>query len=335
MTALTSRWKRYAATPRRYRLGAVSVLRPHYWQLPNANYLGTRHESFSKCLRRSVEGAPSVLHAHYAYPCGLAAASTGRGWGVPVVLTLHGSDVNVYPERSALLRRYFARAVQEANFVTAVSHALADRTEELAGKRPEVIPIGIDRRPYESLPDRAAARQMLGLPPEKKIVLFVGAIVEGKGVRILSEAVQRLGRSDVLAVLVGDGPLRAEMSASAAIRCVGAVPHDQIPLYMRSADVLALPSYSEGMPTVLVEAGAAELPVVATDVGGIGELLGKDRGVLVPAGDAESLAAALESALADPGPAAERAARLRDHVAKEYDSDANARRMRGIYEGLL
>ncbi len=96
-----------------------------------------------------------------------------------------------------------------------------------------------------------------------------------------------------------------------------------------------LPSFSEGMPTVLVEAGAAGLPVVASDVGGIRELLGDGRGSIVPAGDRPALVRAIDSVLSGEAEAAERANRLREYVARNYDADENARRTLGIYDSLL
>jgi teichuronic acid biosynthesis glycosyltransferase TuaC len=196
------------------------------------------------------------------------------------------------------------------------------------------MPIGIDLRAYRELPDRSAARQALRLPVDRLIVLFVGAIVRTKGVVLLKEALELLGRSDTLGVFVGRGPMLAEIAAGAQTLCVGAIAPDLVRLYMRAADVLVLPSFSEGMPTVLVEAGAADLPVIATTVGGIKELLDDGRGLLVPPGSVDALAAAVHGVLSDPSSARARAGRLRDLVGREYDVDRNARTWMQIYEGL-
>jgi teichuronic acid biosynthesis glycosyltransferase TuaC len=335
LTGLSQRWAGYARIPNSYSLGGIVVHRPRHWQVPRRNPLGVGHRGFARCLVSSIAQVPDVVHAHFAYPCGVAAQIAAQNWHVPVVLTLHGSDVNVVPTMSRRARRHFSTAVQKAAFVSAVSQALADQTERLTGRRPEVMPIGIDLRRYGALPEKAMAREAIGLPSAARIVLFVGSLLIEKGVLLLREALEKIGGRDILGVFVGEGPLRAQITNVPRILSVGPVPHAKVPLYMRAADVLVLPSFSEGMPTVVVEAGAAGLPVVATEVGGVGELLGADRGRLVAAGDAVALAAAIEAVLADQTAALERAERLKNHVVRSYDVAENARLTIRTYEALL
>jgi len=332
---VAAKWRDYESVPYAYRLGEVSVRRPRYWQLPKRNYLGIGHRSFARCLRESLTRRPDLVHAHFAYPCGLGALEAAAEWSVPVVLTLHGSDVNLLAERSRRSRRQFEKAVQGATLVTAVSEALVDRTERLTGRRPVVMPIGTPLARYTDLPSREIARERLGLPRDRRIALFVGSLLPLKGVSLLLEALASLPRQDVVGVFVGDGPLRPEVEKAPRVIATGPVPNERIPTYLRAADILVLPSFSEGMPTVLVEAGAAGLPVVASDVGGIRELLGDGRGSIVPAGDRPALVRAIDSVLSGEAEAAERANRLREYVARNYDADENARRTLGIYDSLL
>ncbi len=246
MTRFARKWAEYDRIPTKYCSGGVLVHRPRCWQIPRGNYLALRHRSFARCLNRAVERAPDVIHAHFAYPCGLAAERAASRWRIPVVLTLHGSDVNVLPYVNRVTRRCFVTAVRRATFVSAVSNALADRTEGLTGRRPSVMPIGIDLRRFRELPERDAARRLLGLPGHKRIALFVGALLKAKGVDLLREALKQRDADDVLGVFVGDGPLRAEIQGDPRCLSVGAVDNSKIPLYLRAADVLVLPSRSEG-----------------------------------------------------------------------------------------
>lgn len=335
LASLNRRWSAYQRTSIHYRLEGVSVHRPRYWQIPRANQLGLRHGSFARCLVGSVAEVPDVIHAHFAYPCGLAAVRAASRWSrVPVVLTLHGNDVNVQPESSWRARRLFSEAVRGATMVTAVSQALADRTERLAGRRPIVAPIGIDLRPYRELPDKLAAREVVGVPADARMILFVGALVVEKGVLLLLETLERIGRPDVMAVFLGDGPLRGVVARAPRTNCLGGIPHAKVPMYMRAADMIVLPSFREGMPTVLVEAGAAGLPVIASAVGGIGDLLADDRGLLVRPGSQEDLVRAVEVALASPRGMEERAVRLKEYVERSYDVEANARATLRLYASL-
>jgi teichuronic acid biosynthesis glycosyltransferase TuaC len=335
LPSLSRKYASYNRIPGHYRLGGVVVHRPRRWQVPRGNYLGVGHESFARCLTKTINRVPDVVHAHFAYPCGLGAVRAASRWGVPVVLTLHGGDVNVLPEKSRWARRFFLAAVREATSVLAVSEALADRTEQLTGRRPRVSPIGIDLSRYRDLPDLSAAREQIGLPAAARIVLFVGNLVAAKGVLLLLDALERMRRDDVLAVFVGGGPLRSTIANAPGAISVGEVPNEKVPIYMRAADILVLPSFSEGMPTVVVEAGAAGLPVIGTAIGGMKELLCDNRGLLIPEGDAAELAAAIQRVLVDRTGALERARLLKDYVDRAYDVDENARATLRTYESLL
>ena len=334
LSRLGARWRRYAETPSEAMDGPVRVMRPRYIEFPRGNYWAAPHRAFARLARRNASARPDVVHAHFAYPGGVAAAAAASAWGIPAVLTLHGSDVNFYPNVNALTRRRFRAAVREVGAVIAVSDVLADRTETLAGRRPRVMPIGIDRRPYETLPDRVAARRELGLPGEAFLVLFVGNLLVEKGIRELLQALSSLQSRGVRGVFVGEGPLQAEAQDSGVVETTGLRPNRQIPLYMAASDVLVLPSYSEGMPTVLVEAGAACLPVAATPVGGIPQLLGSDRGLLFSPRSPSDISNAIAAVLDDPAAARERSSRLAAYVRDEYDVDRNARSLIGLYERL-
>lgn len=315
--------------------GEVRVVRPRYLEFPRGNYWAAPHRAYARLARERAAERPDVVHAHFAYPAGVAGAVAARAWGIPSVLTLHGSDVNVFPRVNALTAGRFRKAVREAGAVIAVSRALADRTQALTGRRPRVMPIGIDLRPFENLPGRAAARSKLGLPRDVPLVLFVGRLTVEKGVRELLGALASLRARGVFGLFVGGGPLQGEIRQSGVAESVGLQPSHVVPLYMAAADLLMLPSYSEGLPTVLIEAGAARLSVAATPVGGIPDLLAADRGVLLPARSASGAASAIASILDDPVAARSRAARLESLVREEHDIDRNARSLLGLYEELI
>jgi teichuronic acid biosynthesis glycosyltransferase TuaC len=115
----------------------------------------------------------------------------------------------------------------------------------------------------------------------------------------------------------------------------GPQTHAEAVRYLSAADVLVLPSHSEGLPTVLVEAGSLGLPVIASAVGGIPELLGTDRGTLLPDVSPESIASALDTFLDDPDGHRLAAERLRELVLRDYDVDTNAAILLGWYERII
>ena len=199
--------RRYRQIPKRCDNGGVLVHRPRYFQWPRSGVWRTEHWAFARLTRKAVSAKPDVIHGHFACPCGLAAMMAARRWNVPSVITLHGSDVNLFPQSGGFARRWFRAAVTGADVVLGVSEAICRRTEELTGRRPQMLPIGVDMRRFASLPAKAAARQMLGLPDDRLTLLFVGALVPQKGVQELLASTELLRDKNPLAVLVGDGPL--------------------------------------------------------------------------------------------------------------------------------
>jgi teichuronic acid biosynthesis glycosyltransferase TuaC len=218
--------------------------------------------------------------------------------------------------------------VREAAAVFAVSGALVDRLRALTGVEAVHLPIGSDHAAIAAaaLP-RLEARRALGLPADRIIALFVGRLVREKGVRELVSAVLALG-DPFVGVLVGAGPEAGlgsdDPRASGRLVYAGVQSHDEVVKFMAASDVLVLPSYGEGLPTVLVEAGSVGLPVVASAVGGIPELLSEGRGTVLPEVSERSIAAALSVLQADPREGIEAAARLREHVLAAYDVNRNA-----------
>jgi teichuronic acid biosynthesis glycosyltransferase TuaC len=165
----------------------------------------------------------------------------------------------------------------------------------------------------------------------------VGHLKRTKGVRELVDAVLELG-DPFTAVLVGDGPERgygtSDPRATRLLDFRGALAHDDVTAYMCAADVLVLPSYGEGLPTVFVEAGSLRLPVIGSRVGGIPELLEPDRGTILADVRPTTIAAALRAFTHDPSAARAAADRLHEHVLANYDVDRNAERLVETYRRI-
>jgi glycosyltransferase involved in cell wall biosynthesis len=315
---LLGRWQRWRHLGWRLaddEVDGLRVRRPRYLALPGLQAFSgiTYALALWRRLRRpDVDRAGLLLHAHCAYPDGVGVALAARWLGLPYVITAHGSDINVYASK-ALLRPQIRWALRHARGLIAVSGPLTQRLRELAAPRaPRLIHIpcaGFDPAAFGA-EARRAARQALGLSPSARMVLFVGNLVAVKGVDVLVEAWSRLATAGVLGpedrlVIVGDGQARAPLQARAQARGLGArvmfagaVAFAEVPRWMSAANVLALPSRSEGTPNVVVEALASGLPVVATRVGGVPDLVRPgENGLLVPPDDAPALAGALASAL--------------------------------------
>ncbi|WP_081996519.1 glycosyltransferase family 4 protein [Luteibacter sp. 9133] len=247
-----------------------------------------------------------VVLASWAFPDAVAGAWMARLLGIPYVVKVHGSDLNVQAE-ARLRRPQIRQALRGAAGVVAVSRALAARAVSLGAhaNTVETLYNGVDTRVFHR-GDRTAARLRLGLPPEVPLVLYVGNLKATKGCHDLIDAFPQLvGRHhDARLVFVGSGASRAHLEDRAASLCCatavhfeGAVDHAATADWFRAADVLCLPSHNEGVPNVILEAMACGTPIVATHVGGIPEVVPRHAGILVPPHQPHELGTALIEAL--------------------------------------
>jgi glycosyltransferase involved in cell wall biosynthesis len=290
-------------------IAGLSVSHPRFLYVPKVGdavasplYAASLLGSFLR-RRRNVD----VILASWAYPDGAAAVLLGALLGIPVVIKLHGSDINVIGQRPVVrahLRRVFPRAAA----IVAVSRALGEGAIALGAprERTHTVVNGIDKGRF-SPRDRAASRRAVSLPVSGRILTFVGRLEREKGVFDLLEAFAMIAsRTDVTLALVGDGSRRAEVEALAKpfgdrVRVLGTRPHDEIVHYVGAADVVTLPSWNEGTPNAVLEALASGRRVVATDVGGIPDIVHRrELGLLVPPRAPSELAAALGEALEQP-----------------------------------
>lgn len=237
----------------------------------------------------------------------------------------------------AILRHTAARAT------TVSEHLRRFLVEKLRypADRVQVIPNGMDLSAYGNpVTDRRAE---FGFEPGDKVIGACGRLTEQKGMLHLVRALPELLKTHPAArlLIVGDGPQRADLSAEAAKSGVGdrvtlTGNRDDLPELMRAMDLFALPSLWEGQPLVLLEAMAAGVPIVATDVGGDAEVLGGEKyGTLVPPSDPATLAAALKGLLDDPVAARARADAARAHVFAERTHTAMARQYELLFSSLL
>ncbi len=279
--------------------------------------------SVADAFRRAMdEFRPDLVFAPWAYPDGWAAVRLARAAGLPVVIQCHGSDVLLLAKHPAKRRRT-VEAVTAADGVVAVSHDIAARLRELgvSADRIRVIHDGVDQAQFHP-GSKHAARTALSLPPSEQLLLFVGNLLPVKGLDVLLNALVRLPAVTLL--VVGHGPLRPALEAQAAklgladrVRFIGPVPHDQLPDWYRAADVFVLPSRSEGVPNVLLEASACGVPWVASRVGGISEIAHLGASRLTPPEDPTALAAAIQDFLTAPHPVSYTQPKARETAVEE------------------
>ncbi len=303
---LSARWARYAAMPRSEIDGTVDVDRPPYLAVPGEPDWARPSWAVARAargvLRRS--STPGLLHGHFIAPTGMAARRLAADLHRPYIVTVHGYDATSWPAAHAGHLDEYRATLRDAAAVIAVSGAIAQRVTDLTGVPATKLALGVDHASLRALAvPKAQARGELGLPADRTIVLFAARNVAHKGLAEFVEAVLALG-DGFLAVVIGDGALAGlradEGREHDRLRYHGPQDRAGVVRHMCAADMLVLPSYQEGLPTVLVEAGSLGLPVIATAVDGTPELLAGDAGTLIPPKEPLAIVTAVRAVAADP-----------------------------------
>jgi colanic acid/amylovoran biosynthesis glycosyltransferase len=285
-------------------------------------------------VRREVRRTrPDVIHAHWILPQGLAARIAAPS--VPLLVTTHGGDL--YGLHGRASRGLIRAVLRRAKAVTAMNLDMQDRLIALGSpaKRTFVLPMGADVNAL-----RESGRHVEQVPGR---VLFVGRLVEKKGLSILLQAIRDLPVEHEL-VVVGDGPLRAELVRQAdgsPVTFLGSLSRSAVAQEYARAQVVVFPSVpassgdQDGLPVALVEAMAAGRAVIASNLPGLREAVVSDAsGILVPPGDPVALREAISALLRDESRQMRlgEAARAR---ADEYSISAVGRRYRAVLHTVV
>ncbi len=250
---------------------------------------------------------PTVIYSPWAYPDGFVAVILGKLLHIPVVIKVLGTDINVLPLIFGV-KCQIAWTLKHAAGVVAVSQDLANKVISL-GSLPEnthVIYDGVNHDRFKPI-NQQYCRDQCGLKQNLRIILYVGNLLNTKGCLDLVESFSLVKQQipDVILLYVGKGDdcakniskLATQRGINEAVHILGTKTHDEIAIWMNASNIVVLPSYNEGVPNVLLEAMACGVPVVATNVGGIPEVVPDYAGVLIKPGDRALLADALIAAL--------------------------------------
>lgn len=326
---LLSRWSsagKVAKLPRREVIAGIDVRHPRTLFVPRMAHVtwGPLYAASLLPLVARYRGKVDVVLGSWAYPDGFAAVAFAEMVGAPAVVKLHGSDINVIAEMPGP-KRLLSWMLPRAQKIVAVSAELGRKVEALGVPKDKIALVsnGIDADKFHPR-DRAEARRRCkldaGQGASRPTIVYVGNLKEEKGVLDLADAFLRLRQErpalNARLVMVGGGAMRPALeqklaSCGDAAVLAGPQPLDDVPHWMAAADVVALASWNEGTPNVLLEALACGRRVVATRVGGVPDVVTlATQGELVAARQVPELADALGRALAEPyDPAAVAASR--------------------------
>lgn len=247
---------------------------------------------------------PDVIHAHWLIPQGLFSVFVKKIFGIPVVVTAHGTDV--FSMRSPVFILFKKIIVKYADRIITVSRSIAKKLmiDTNCKRPPEVISMGVDSNVFTSEKNSIVLRKQYGI--NGRLLVYVGRLTEVKGVNYLIEAMAKITVliPDCRLLIIGRGELENELKIEVeslglqkVVFFVGGLPNDQLPPYYATADIFVGPSIqaksgdTEGFGLTFVEAAMSGCLLIGTRVGGIEDIIDDGRnGFLVPPADAEALA---------------------------------------------
>ena len=275
-------WALHARAPRHERRHGIEILHPRYPVIPRAG-MSLAPWLLYRAMLPVVTGLLQeghrfdVIDAHYIYPDGVAATWIGRRFGLPVVMTARGTDVNLIP-RYRIARRLIQAAILDSAALIAVSSSLKDVLVEL-GAPPDKVTVlrnGVETSLFHPPADRTAARAALGL--SGPTLISVGGLIERKGHHRTIAAMRQLPGYTL--IIAGEGPehgrlsaLIAELGLADRVHLLGPRPHHELAALYGAADASVLASSREGWANVLLESMACGTPVVAANIWGNPEVV--------------------------------------------------------------
>ena len=343
---------KYYGVPFKEKIKGIGVYRPRYLQISRFFLFNSLLRSMAMLMEAAniyftalpiikkleKEWEFDIIHIHGPISEGIIGSYVKKKYGKPLVITFHGEDVTVL-SKMRLLKNVYINTLRNCNSLIFVTGYLREvLNEKLPDNKVFIIPSGYMVKRFRPL-NKDRCMQILNLPKDKKIILFVGGLAERKGPEYLIKSIYLAlkKRKDIACWIVGGGKLMKslknmthEMKLDGFVNFAGYRLPDEIPLWMNASDLLVLPSLDEGLPNVVVESLACGKPVVATNVPGNLEVINKDVGYLVKPKDENDLAEKIIMALDKKW----KKEKLLER-AKKFSVTSSAKRLLDVYKSLL
>lgn len=287
-----------------------------------------------------------LIHAHWILPQGLVSVFLKKLFNVPLLVTIHGSDL--FPLKNVLFKKLQHFVVKNADFITTNTEATKN---ELLGRFPEcrlkikIIPMGVNSDFFRKLKVNKPAKYL-----KNKLLLFVGRLSDQKGLQYLVDAMPRIVKEEPSAKLlvIGEGPYKAELEKQINrnkindfVGFLGSLPSSEIVKYHNYADVFVLPSLAnktgtEALGLALMEAMSSGCAVIGTNIGGIPSLIkNRHNGILVPQKDSKEMAKAVIMLLKNKKKAETIGKNASNFIRRKYSWDKIGMEFINIYKSII
>jgi len=345
------KWRDYATINKTAILDNITVYYPRYLVLPSKYLFGFQSYFMYFSVKRFLSknnllSRVNIIHAHTAIPDGYVSGRLKKLLrNVSTVLTVHGSDIYSYPFRNRLSLKLTKYALKNNDAVITVSDRLKEKVFAIYDRNVEIITNGVSQEHFyikekDMLELNIIKNQLIG----KRTILFVGNIIKPKGVIELFEAFVKIAKKypDLYLVYIGEGDQKNYLLKKALyerlnnrIFLTGLLEHDKVKLWFSACDIFILPSYSEGMPTVMFEAMLHKKPIIISDVGGVSEvIIDKINGLLIQPGNIDSICNKITELLDNIQLSEQISNNAYKDVISKYTWEINSRKMMTLYEKL-
>ncbi len=346
-----TKWRDYGLTPKKAVWEGVQVYYTRYLRLPGewfrspAGYTAYRGMA-ALVLRLHQERPFDIIHSNVLLPDGLAGLYLRQKLNIPLVCTVHGADAISHPFCNSLNLHYSKIVVGKADQIVVVSRALKEVVQSFAQpqKAMRVVHNGADIEKFEGPEIELPEIDQRHTASIKPYILFVGRDIRRKGLKdLLAAFVQLIDKIEHNLAVIGATPdevkaLAPDLTEALGDRLIalGCLAPDEIPSYMQNCELFVLPSYSEGLPCVVLEAMACRKAVIATDVMGIPEeVVSGVTGLLIQPGDVSGLTENIQMLASNVELSQEMGRRGEERVIREFTWEHNASKMVSVYQEAI
>ncbi|MDE0582099.1 glycosyltransferase [Planococcus sp. A6] len=331
-------------------IDGIDIYYPKYVLIPKKMGYNFTVNSYIKavinCYYSENINKPDLIHSHWATPAGIAGVELANMLSIPLLTTLRGSDIYTYPNKSKKAKEYTNTVLKSSEKVFCVSEALKNKVKEdyNLDVNLDVLYNGIDIDSFvKNEKSVQAIKDTLKFNEKEKIILFVGRLIKEKGVWELVKSIEVLSKNEknIRLIMIGNGKEQKSLKKYVEknglgkyIHFPGKVPYKELKDWYNASEILVLPSYSEGLPNVVVEALGCETAVIATDVGGNGEIINEKNGILIPVKDIKSIVSSVSSLLNNEEIRISMGIEGRKFVEKKFNRGKNVEKLVEIYGKL-
>ena len=337
---LIPRLKNYHLLPKKEKTNGVTIHRPRYFNFPFADKFRLRPFLIFKSLKPLLHKLnPQLIdfrNSYPSYPLGDVAEKLAKYYRIPYLYTINGQEYLMSEPDSILMTSRLRRYARGAAKMFGVSTEIVRETKRITEVTAELMvhPIGVPASRM-TMEEKRLLKHHLQLNSANKYFLYAGAISHLKGTDVLLAAFRKLNLADTILILIGPMDKDA-FQFNSNEHYLGLKPQEVVYQYMQVCDLFIFPSRIEGMPNVLKEAGAAGIPIIASRVGGIPELLGEDeRGLLMPDISTNYLIDCIQKSNNLPDKVKERCINMKEYIEKIYSVEVCTEKLIEIYKHTL